>query len=243
MRLALPYHLDEYRPDIDLPVDPDVVVRQELPDVDDPWARMAVLYEAVAERVSEAVRGGDRPVVVSGDCTTSLGTVTGLQRAGLTPGIVWFDAHGDVQTAETSASGYLGGFPLRMLVGYGRHLMAERIGLRDVPEERAVLVDGRDLDPPEVEYLRTARIRQRPVHDLGDLPAVPLYLHLDCDVIDPQDLPGLLFPSPGGPGLPAVATAIRHVLDTGRVAALGIACTWRDGSGAAQRMRALTDRL
>ncbi|GAB2691965.1 hypothetical protein [Nocardia thraciensis] len=43
-----------------------------------------------------------------------------------------------------------------MPVGYGRQLMADRIGLRTVPEERAVLLDGRDLDPPEVEYLRTA---------------------------------------------------------------------------------------
>ncbi|RDI54174.1 arginase family protein [Nocardia mexicana] len=243
MRVLLPYHLDEYRPEFDAPIVPDVVVTQELPDSDDPWARMAVLYEAVAERVAEAVRGGDRPVVVSGDCTTSLGTVTGLQQAGLDPGIVWFDAHGDVQTVETSASGYLGGFPLRMLVGYGRELMADRIGLRTVPEERAVLVDGRDLDPPEVEYLRTAAIRQRPVHDLGELPDAPLYLHLDCDVIDPQDLPGLLFPTPGGPRLPAVAEAVRRVLDTGRVAAVGIACTWRDGAGAADRVRALTGQL
>ncbi|MBB5918526.1 hypothetical protein BJY24_007438 [Nocardia transvalensis] len=45
-----------------------------------------------------------------------------------------------------------------MLVGYGRALMADRIGLRDIPEERAVLVDGRDLAPPEAEYLRTVDV-------------------------------------------------------------------------------------
>ncbi|WP_107653406.1 arginase family protein [Nocardia suismassiliense] len=243
MRFLVPYHLDEHRPELDAPVTPDEVITADLPEVDDPWARMAVIYEAVAEKVAASVRKGERPVVVSGDCTTSLGVVAGLQRAGLDPAIVWFDAHGDVQTLETSASGYLGGMPLRMLTGYGRHLIADRIGLRDIPEEHAVLVDGRDLDPPEAEFLRTARISHRTVADLGDLPDGPIYLHLDCDVVDPGDLPGLLFPAPGGPSLSAVSGAVRAIVDTGRVAAFGLACTWRDDQGAAARMRPLVDSV
>ncbi|MEU0505371.1 arginase family protein [Nocardia sp. NPDC005998] len=241
MRLLVPYHLDEYRPKLDAPISPDAVVTAVLPKIDDPWARMAVLYDAVADRVAESVRGGERAVVASGDCTTALATVAGLQRAGLDPALVWFDAHGDVQTMETSTSGYLGGFPLRMLVGYGRHLLADRIGLRDIAEERAVLVGGRDLDPPEAEYLRTARIRHRPVDDLGDLPDGPLYLHLDFDVINPDDLPGLLIPAPGGPTLSVVSAAVHTVLATGRVAAFGLACTWRDDADAAHHVRPLID--
>lgn len=241
MRFVVPYHLDEYRPDLDTPVTPDALITADLPNVDDPWPRMAVLYDLVADRVAESVRRGDRPIVVSGDCTTSIGTVTGMQRAGLDPALVWFDAHGDVQTLETSASGYLGGMPVRMLTGYGRHLLADRLGLRDIPEERTVLVDGRDLDPPEVEYLNTSRISHRQVDDLGDLPDGPLYLHLDCDVIDSADLPGLLFPVPGGPSMSAVAAALRGVIATGRVAALGIACTWHDNHGCGDRMRPVID--
>ncbi|MEV5834708.1 arginase family protein [Nocardia sp. NPDC052112] len=241
MRLLVPYHLDEYRPELDAPITPDRVVTAELPAVDDCWARMAVLYDAVANSVAECTVRGERAIVASGDCTTALGTVAGLQRAGLDPALVWFDAHGDVQTIETSASGYLGGFPLRMLVGYGRHLMADRIGLRDIPEDRAVLVGGRDLDPPEVDYLRTARIRHCPVDDLDDLPDGPLYLHLDFDVINPNDLPGLLFPTPGGPTLSAVSAAVRTVLATGRVAAFGLACTWRDNADSAHHVRRLID--
>ncbi|MET8876803.1 arginase family protein [Nocardia sp. NPDC004604] len=241
MRLLVPYHLDEYRPKLDAPISPDAVVTAVLPKIDDPWARMAVLYDAVADRVAESVRGGERAVVASGDCTTALATVAGLQRAGLDPALVWFDAHGDVQTMETSTSGYLGGFPLRMLVGYGRHLLADRIGLRDIAEERAVLVGGHDLDPPEAEYLRTARIRHRPVDDLGDLPDGPLYLHLDFDVINPDDLPGLLLPAPGGPTLSVVSAAVQTVLATGRVAAFGLACTWRDNADAAHHVRPLID--
>src|SRR6266536_527225 len=185
-RILVPYHLDERLPDLDVPVTPDVTVTVDLPE-GDPWGRMARLYEAVAATVAETVRGGARPTVVSGDCTTSLGVVAGLQWAGLDPAIVWFDAHGDVQTLETTASGYLGGLPLSIQVGYRPELLAAAISLAPV--------------------------------------------HVDLDVVDPDDLPGLLFPTPGGPSLPAVAEAVRDVLATGRVTAFGVACTWRSGHG------------
>ncbi len=68
-----------------------------------------------AEAVAEAVRQERRPVVVSGDCTTALGTVAGLQHAGMDPGTVWFDAYGDVQTLDAIASGYLGGLALDVI--------------------------------------------------------------------------------------------------------------------------------
>jgi arginase len=174
-------------------------------------------------------------VVLSGDCTTALGTVAGLQRAGADPGIVWFDAHGDVQTLETSASGYLGGFPLRQLVGYRPALIATQLGLRPVAEQRVLLVGARDLDPPETAYLGEALIGQAEVAELAAarLPDGPLYVHLDLDVIDAAAVPGLRYPAPGGPGGAQVAAALGLLLATGRVAAVGIACTWHPGRGAA----------
>jgi arginase len=236
--ILVPYHLDEQLTHLDLPADR--TVRTPLPD-GDAWSRMAALYDSVADAVREAVRDGSTPTVASGDCTTSLGTMAGLQRAGIDPGIVWFDAHGDVQTLETTTSGYLGGMPLRLLVGYGRRLVADRLGLRDVPEERVVLVDARDLDPPEVEYLETAAIRRIPVAGLtaDTLPDGPLYLHLDVDVVDPDELPGLLIPAPDGPSFAAVIEAVRRVLATGRVVAFGLACTWRPEHNHADRFRPL----
>jgi arginase len=169
--------------------------------------------------------------VVSGDCTTTLGVVAGLQHAGVDPAIVWFDAHGDLQTPETTASGYVGGMPLRILVGYRPELVAQRLRLRAIPESHAVLVDARDLDPPEAEYLAAADIRRADVDGLttGALPEGPLVLHLDLDVVDPDELPGLRFPAPGGPAVADVLTAARRVLDTGRVAALSVGCTWHPG--------------
>jgi arginase len=227
----VPYHLDEYLPDLDLTVTGYDTVTVDLPP-GDTWHRLAYLYSTVAGRVATLTR----PVVYSGDCTTSLGTVAGLQRSGVDPAVVWFDGHGDVQTVETTGSGYIGGMPLRILVGYRTELIADQLGLRPVAESDVVLVDARDLDPPEAEYLGTAAIRRCAVADVGPetLPDKPIYLHVDLDVVDPADLPGLRFPAPGGPGLAAVGAALRRVLATGRVVAVGIGCTWYPDSGAAR---------
>ncbi|MEV0567323.1 arginase family protein [Dactylosporangium sp. NPDC050588] len=181
--IYVPYHLDE-RLDglVDEPADVTVIV--EFPEDGDIWGRLAVLYERVADEVS----GAEAPVVISGDCTTVLGTVAGLQRRGVDPAIVWFDAHGDVQTLETTTSGYIGGMPLRVLVGYRPELIADRLGIRALAEERAVLVDARDLDPAEEEYLRGSGIRRFRLQDLK-LPDGPLVVHVDLDVVDGAELP------------------------------------------------------
>lgn len=231
------YHIDEYLPGLDLPVPVQQAITADLSGAT-VWDRLAGLYERVAAAVAAAAGRGDCPVVVSGDCTTSIGTVAGLQRAGLDPGIVWLDAHGDVQTLETTASGYLGGLPLRLLVGYRPELIAGRLGLRPVPERQVLLAGARDLDPPEVTYLAQAAIRRCEVADLGaaELPQGPLYVHVDLDVIDPAEVPGLRYPAPGGASAAEAAEALRRLLDTGRVAAVGIGCTWHPGNGAATRV-------
>jgi arginase len=232
--LRVPYHLDEYLPDLDFPLEAGEVITAQLP-YGDTWARLTALYRRVADAVAGAVHHGRRPVVVSGDCTTALGTVAGLQHAGIDPAIVWFDAHGDVQTLETTASGYLGGLPLRLLVGYRPGLIATELRLRPVAEQRVVLAGARDLDPPEIAYLDQALIgrAQIPELDPAALPDGPLYVHLDLDVIDPGAVPGLRYPAPGGPGTAQVAAALGTLLATRRVAAVGIACTWHAGHGAA----------
>ncbi|GAA1655765.1 arginase family protein [Actinoplanes couchii] len=231
--IGVPYHLDEFLTEPDFALRPDEIVTAEF-SAGDMWARLAPLYSAVADAVA-AGAGETPPVVVSGDCLTALGTVTGLQRAGTDPAIVWFDAHGDVQTPETTTSGYLAGMSLRMLTGHRPELIAEPLGLRPVPEERMVLTGSRDLDPPEADYLHKARIRRYEVADLtvAGLPDGPLYVHVDLDVVTPSDLPGLRFPAPGGPSADQLAGALQLLLATGRVAAVGLACSWLPGHGAA----------
>jgi arginase len=242
-RILVPYHVDQHLPALDVPYEPDRTVTADLPD-GSPWERMGTLYEKVADAVAEDARAGGRPIVMSGDCTTSLGTVAGLQRAGIDPAIVWFDGHGDVQTLETTPSGYLGGMPLRILVGYRPELISDDLGLRPVADDKVVLVDARDLDPPEAEFLTTSAVRRCDVEDLiaDVIPDGALYLHVDFDVVTPDELPGLLVPAPGGPGLSAVGAAIGRVMATGRVAAVGMGCTWHAGHGNAARIRPLLDQ-
>jgi arginase len=244
--IRVPYHLDEYLPDLDFPLSAGETVTAE-PSSGDLWGSLALLGGAVAEAVAVAAMGAavggatgsGLPIVLSGDCTTSLGTVAGLQHAGIEPGIVWFDAHGDVQTPETTASGYLGGMPLRLLTGYRPELIAGRLGLAPVPEWRITLAGARDLDPPEVAYLAGAGIHRSEVVSLAaaDLPAGPLYVHVDMDVIDSAQVPGLRYPAPRGPSPAQLAGALHMIIATGRVAALGLACTWYPGHCAAERVR------
>lgn len=219
--ILVPFHQDER---LDLVVPADVVVEPELPD-GDVWTTLSVLFRHVAD----AVRPGD--TVISGDCLVSAGVLAGLQRAGVDPVVVWFDAHGDVHTLDTSTSGYLGGLSLRLLLGAHRDLVADRIGFTPLAEDRAVLVDARDLDPAEVDYLATARVHRTTVHDLDAIPDGPLLLHVDADVVDSGELPGLLFPAPGGPSRNEVVAAVQHLRATRDVVALDIACTWRSGQG------------
>jgi arginase len=228
--LSVPFHLDERLVGFEPPLRADLVLDPELPP-GAPWQRMAVLYEQVAAAVAAERAAGRVPIVVSGDCTTSLGVVAGLQRSGPDPALVWFDAHGDLQTPQTSASGYLGGMPIRQLLGGADRTVPDALGLRPVAEAEVVLVDGRDLDPPEAEFLASSAVRQVTA-DAVPPPDRPCYLHVDVDVCDPAELPGLLFPVPGGLALARLGAAVAGVLASGNVVAIGLACTYRAGSGA-----------
>lgn len=242
--IAVPYFLDEFLPDLDLVLSPDEVIAAEVPPGGE-WQRLAAVCEPVAGAVAAASRNGVPPIVSCGDCCAALGIVAGLQAAQGPVGIVWFDAHGDVQTPETTTSGFLGGMPLRLLTGYRPELIAARLGLRPVAEEHIVLVGARDLDPPEVRYLDASAIVRREVADLtpGDLPDIPLYVHVDLDVLDPADVPGLRYPAPAGPSPAQLAGSLRMLLATGRVAAVGLACTWYPGHGAASRIEPALEPL
>src|SRR5687767_2386436 len=127
--LISPYHLDELLTDL-----PATGRRLDLtlPDGAMP-GRLAGLYRGVAAAVAEALGGSHDPLVVaSGDCNTSLGVLTGLQRAGIDPSIVWFDGHGDFHTAATTTSGYLGRLALALLVGDDDLGLAAAVGLTPI---------------------------------------------------------------------------------------------------------------
>jgi len=234
--LVLPWHIFDRLPE-DLGTDSAELARATVVDGRPgssglPWRDLIDLYRPLADAVARAAGEGGRPITtVSGDCIACLGVLCGLQRAGVQPALVWFDAHGDFHTEATTASGYLGGLPLAKAVGRGDLTLPQGLGLVPLPEAAVVLVDGRDLDPPEAEALDRSDVRHVTVGDvtpdlLGEGGTGALVVHVDLDVVDSGDLAGLRFPAPGGPHLERVMEAVCRLLATGQVAALDVGVTW-----------------
>jgi arginase len=224
--LILNWHIfDALDRGINVTLPPDTVAVDSAPgNAGDPWLDLVELYAPLAASVEKH----RNPVVLSGDCITALAVLAGVQRSGVDAALVWFDAHGDFHTETTTASGYLGGLPLAKAVGRGDQSLVQGLGLTPLAEDRVLLVDARDLDPPEMEALSASKVRRAGVDSVRDaLPDGPLHLHVDLDVFDAGLLNGLRFPAPNGPGIEGVATAVRAVAETGRLTALSIAATWR----------------
>ena len=223
--ILTPYFIDEYWPELeDLAQQDWVLNKVDLPQGEQ-QSRMSLLHEPLAAYVHEAVMHGDRPVSIAGDCCTTIGILAGLQRANINPTLIWFDAHGDFNTWETSPSGFLGGMPLAILVGRGDQQMPKAVGLQPMAEERVVLSDARDLDPEEVAAVEGSAVKHIPdVRWLPreDLPEGPLYVHFDVDVLDPKIAPAMNYLAPGGPSASEMEQVFRFLAQTGRVSAASV---------------------
>jgi arginase len=148
-----------------------------------PWPEAAVVdEETLAAQIERTARElPARPLVLGGCCCAHVGAVRELSRRHGRVAVVWIDAHGDLNTPESSPSGNVWGMPLRMLIDAG-----------DVDPGDVSLLGARSLDRPEEEFIAAAGIRRA----LGELPE-HVYVALDCDVIEPGDL-DVFMPEPGG---------------------------------------------
>ena len=176
----------------------------------DRYTRLGRLQAHVADHVAEAVRAGLLPMIVGGDCCNAIGAWSGLTRArpAASPGVLWFDAHGDWNTEETTRTGYLGGMPYAAICGYGNAGLRTAAGLtRPAPTTHCALLGARDLDPLEAELLAgtgvmqlsPAEIRASDPRIAKALPAADsLYVHFDVDVLDLAQMPGVRYCVPGG---------------------------------------------
>ncbi|MEJ2747551.1 MAG: arginase family protein [Anaerolineae bacterium] len=212
--------------------------------------QMIQLFRPLADFVERMVNAQQRPVSLAGDCCSTLGVLAGLQRAGMRPTLIWFDAHGDFNTWVTSPSGFLGGMPLAMLAGRGEQTMVQGLGLRPLAEEHIILTDARDLDPGEKEAVEHSALTHLPqVTQLLDypLPDGPLYVHFDVDVVDVAELPAVSYPVPGGPSVAAMRQVFRYLAQTGKVTAVSLSA-WnpqldKDGHSREVALGLLTDLL
>jgi arginase len=170
------------------------------------------LNRVLAAKVEAAVRAGEFPLVLCGNCDSCLGVLAGL--GPLTTGVVWLDAHGEFNTPETTASGLLDGMPLTMATGRCWKAMLNTVpGFEPVPDEHIVLVGARDLDEPEQEDLRESRItvvRSENSDDAAILADIGhaldgmdgrvegIYFHIDMDGIDLDGRRSNYMHTPGG---------------------------------------------
>jgi arginase len=170
------------------------------------------LARRTAAAVSAALRRGDFVLALLGDCTHALGPIGGLAHVFGRPGVAWFDAHGDLNTTATTTSGFLGGLPYAVALGWDLDDWRLAAGLEPpVGAEAAALIGTSDLDAAEVEALRHHPILHLAAGDLLE-PGVAgrvqpqlaaragkanaWYVHLDLDVGGPDESPGGLTPAP-----------------------------------------------
>ncbi|MBZ5614268.1 MAG: arginase family protein [Acidobacteriia bacterium] len=187
------------------------------------------LCRTVAHRVRACQRDGDFPIVLSGNCNTAVGTVSGCGCENT--GVVWFDAHGESTTPDTTTSGFLDGMGISILTGQCWARLARTIpGFDPVPGKHILLVGARDLEPDEIRLLdRTGVSRVSDPEHLGSHLASlahhvdGVYLHIDLDVLDPAEAIANQWAPPGGLTIETMQKAVRTIQAHTRIKALGIA--------------------
>jgi arginase len=191
-----------------------------------PYPEVAVIERESLEEQNDAVADalGARPIALGGCCCTHVGAATGLARRVDRLGIVWIDAHGDLNTPETSPSGNLWGMPFRMLLDAGV-----------VRAEDAALVGARNLDPPEAAFVEKNGIDDSLDRALTGVDAT--YVALDIDVLDPSEV-DVLIPEPEGLSPDEIDALLRDIAGRTRIAGMGIT-----GVLATERNAALSARM
>lgn len=156
------------------------------------------LNRQLSDEIKGAVAAGRFPLVLAGNCNCCLGNIAGVGPDGL--GVVWFDAHGEFNTPETTQSGFLDGMPLATATGRCWKALAKTIpGFAPVRESNVILVGARDLDPEEQRQLEQSGINLIRAQGLADrailksigtaLSGLPdrlagIYLHIDMDAFE-----------------------------------------------------------
>jgi arginase len=190
----------------------------------------------LAAQVRAAVQAGATPIVLGGDHSIAMGTLAGLAAARGTGGVVWIDAHGDLNTPATTPSGNVHGMPLAAALGACGFSMD---GMSDAPwvdPARTVLVGVRQLDEGEKRLVSELDLRVFTMSDIDrrgiasvmaealGIAEGPNFVHVsfDVDVCDPEIAPGVGTPVPGGLSYREAHLAMELVFDSGMLSAMEV---------------------
>lgn len=168
----------------------------------------------LAEVVDREMSRGQFPLVIGGDHSIAIGTIAGLAKHKKNMGVIWYDAHGDLNSGETSPSGNIHGMSLAISLGIGHSDLTNIGGFAPkVKPENVVIIGARDLDAGERELINRIGIKVYTMHEIDRLgmPRVMeeaiaivskgtdgVHLSLDLDGLDPHDCPGVGTPVIGG---------------------------------------------
>jgi len=208
----------------------------------DPHARylkqIAETCTRTAEAVVKALESGQTPLVLGGDHSLAAGSVSGVaefyRRQKQKIGVIWIDAHTDINTPDTSPSGNVHGMPLASLLGLGPEPLSKIFGYAPkIAPENTVLVGIRDVDAAEKENIRRAGVTE--VYTMRDIDergmravmeealraagrgTIGYHVSLDMDWIDPEDAPGVGTPVRGGATYREAHLAMEILADHGRM--------------------------
>ncbi|SDM93615.1 arginase [Sediminibacillus halophilus] len=170
--------------------------------------------ELLAKQVDETITAGRFPLVLGGDHSIAIGSLAGIAKHYENLGVIWYDAHGDLNTADTSPSGNIHGMPLAVNLGLGHERLTNILGYQPkIKPENIVIIGARSLDEGEKELIREKGIKVYTMHEVDriGMSAVisevidylkertdGVHLSLDLDGLDPGDAPGVGTPVIGG---------------------------------------------
>jgi arginase len=198
------------------------------------------LARLVSREVRDVVSRGALPMVLAGNCNTALGTVSGARTAlgdgdpsAGSLGVIWFDAHGDFNTPESTVGGFFDGMALAVLTGRcWRSLTGTIPGFGALPERCALLVGARDLDAGERALLRESEIALVSPDAIAESLEANLdrlraqvrdvYLHLDLDVLDPAEGRANGFAADGGLTLTELLATLDCIAERFRIRAVAL---------------------
>ncbi len=190
--------------------------------------------KGLAEMVRKTLDEDMLPLVLGGDHSIAVGTVAGaaahFQKSGKRIGVIWLDAHGDMNTPESSPSGNVHGMPLASIMGYGPPELVDLAGVKPMVEPRNVALVGiRDLDSKEKKFVKESGVHVFTMRDIdergmrevmaealrfaGDDTA-GIAVSLDMDFVDPTDAPGVGTPVRGGVTYREAHLALEMIADS-----------------------------
>jgi arginase len=204
--------------------------------------QIAASCERLGQLVAQALAGGRTPLVLGGDHSIAVGTVAGVSRffreSNRKIGLLWIDAHADMNTPDSSPSGNVHGMPLACCVGMGPDALARMFGFYPkVDAANVALLGIRDVDILERSTVRGTGVRaftmreidergMRAVIDeaitIADNGTAGFHLSLDMDFVDPQYAPGVGTPVRGGATYREAHLAMELIADSGRMVSMEV---------------------